>query len=306
MAKRKSKKTSPLTLLIIVIAIIYGLFSNNIDETYSKPNESNQTIPTSNLTDNDNTLKVYFLDVGQADSILIKNKNEYMLIDAGNNEDGSLLVDYFNSLNITEFKYLIGTHPHEDHIGGLDDIINNFKINKIYIPDAFTTTKTFETVLDAIENNNLTYHIPTINETFTLGDANLKVIYTGTDITDLNNTSIILKMTYNNISFLFTGDATSKTEKQILNKDIKADILKVAHHGSKYSSTDDFLDKVNPSYAIISVGTNNSYNHPEEETLEKLNERNIETYRTDELGTIQITTDGTSINITNYSTQTNG
>lgn len=306
MSKRNSKKNSRLTLIIIIITIIYTIFSNNINETFSKPIDSNKTIPTTNLIDTENNLKVYFIDVAQADCILIENNNKYMLIDAGNNEDGKLLVNYFNSLNIENFEYIVGTHPHEDHIGGLDDIINNFNVNKIYIPDAFTTTKTFEDVLDAIENNNLTYNVPKIDETFKLGDAILKVIYTGTDTSDLNNTSIILKMTFKNISFLFMADATSKTEKQIINKDIQADILKVAHHGSSYSTTKEFLNKINPSYAIISVGTNNSYNHPHNQTLETLKEKNIKTYRTDELGTILITTDGTNINLTNFKTNTNG
>ena len=302
---KKNKRNNLLTLVIIVIAIILGIFTNNLEETYSLL-ENLEIIPTTNITDNNDNLKVYFLDVGQADSILIENNNEYMLIDAGNNNDGQLLVNYFKELNITKFKYIIGTHPHEDHIGGLDDIINNFNVEKIYIPDVITTTKTFENVLDAIENNNLTYNIPKIDETMTVGKAKLTVLYTGTDASDLNNASIVLKMNYGNISFLFTGDTTEKTEKILVNKNIKTDILKVAHHGSQYSSTDNFLDKANPSYAIISVGKNNTYNHPEEKTLSRLNQRNIKTYRTDKLGTILITSNGSKIDITNFKTNTNG
>lgn len=256
--------------------------------------------------ENTTEIKIYYLDVGQADSILIESDKEYMLIDAGNNEDGKLLVDYFKSLNITSFKYVVGTHPHEDHIGGLDDVINNFNINKIYFPDAITTTKTFEDVLEAMESNNLTYSIPKIDETFSLGNADFKVIYTGVDINDLNNTSIILKMTYGNISFLFMGDATDKVESLILDKDIKADILKVSHHGSKYSTSDKFIKRVNPSYAIISVGANNSYNHPDTLTLDRLKNYNIKIYRTDVLGTILITTNGSSVDINNFKTYTDG
>ena len=165
-----------------------------------------------------------------------------MLIDAGNNEDGPLLVKYIKEeLNISKLDYVVGTHPHEDHIGGLDDIINNIEVQEVYLPEAMTTTKTFEDVLDSIANNNLEITVPTIGETFALGEANLEVIYTGTGEKDLNEASIILKMTFGKYKYLFTGDTTEEVEKTILDKDINIDILKVAHHGSKYSSCEQFL-----------------------------------------------------------------
>ena len=157
-----------------------------------------------------------------------------------------------------------------------------------------------------MENKNITYQVPKIGETFKVGDANIEVIYTGTDTSDLNNTSIILKLDFGNTSFLFTGDATDKTEKIILTKNIQANVLKVGHHGSKYSTTNEFLDKVNPKHAVISVEEPNSYGHPHHETLTKLNTRDINYYRTDEKGTILMTSDGTNINITNIKTNTNG
>lgn len=308
--KRKKKKNNRLiTILFILTSIIYTTFSNEINNTFGLPYQ-NTTSNTNKKTEevillNDN-LKIHYIDVGQADSILIENNNEYMLIDGGNNVDGPLLVDYFNSLGIEEFKYLVATHPHEDHIGGLDSIIDNFDIGTIYMPDAITTTRTFEDLLDSIERKNLTYTIPIIDNTFKLNDCNFKIIYTGTDTKDLNNTSIILKMTYNNTSFLFTGDATDITEEKILSKDIKADVLKVGHHGSKYSTTDKFLNKVNPKYAIISVGIDNKYNHPATSTINKLEKNNIETYRTDQNGTIIATSDGNNITFKTIKTNTNG
>lgn len=302
MAKKKKKEKKIFRIILIILTLIYGYYLSEIDSTYS----SDKTIDTFNeITTN---LKISYIDVGQADCILIENNEEFMLIDAGNNEDGDLLVKYFNDQNITNFKYLIGTHPHEDHIGGLDDIINNFNVNYIYMPDAITTTKTFTDVLDAIENKNLKFKVPKIGEIFSLGDSSLEVLYTGTDTKDLNNTSIVLKLTFGKTSFIFTGDATEKTEKEILNNNIniQADVLKIGHHGSKYSTSDKFLNAVNPKYAIISVGKNNTYNHPESEVLTKLNKKNIEIHRTDLEGTIIITSDGKNINITSTKTNTNG
>lgn len=308
---RKRKNISLITIIFIMIAFIYGTFSGEINKTFGlTENDSNNIeVNNNNLEASKNVdgeLSVYFLDVGQADSILIESNDEYMIIDGGNNNDGELLVQYFKSLGIDKFKYLVGTHPHEDHIGGLDDIIDSFNIGTIYLPDAITTTATFEDLLDSMEKKNLTYDVPEINSTFTLGDATLKVIYTGTDTSDLNNTSIVLKLVYGNNSFLFTGDATSETEEKIINQDIAVDVLKVGHHGSKYSTTNNFLDKVNPKYAIISVGENNIYNHPASSTIDKLKKRNISIYRTDIDGTILAQSDGDNISFSKLKTNTNG
>lgn len=298
--KKKSLKWNLLTIIILLLSLIYNIYFDEINQSFSLPSLE----PT--FQEVNSNLKISYLDVGQADSILIQNNGENMLIDAGNNEDGELLVHYFQDQGITDFKYVVGTHPHEDHIGGLDDIINNFNITTIYLPDVITTTKTFTDVLDAIENKNMTYTVPKIDQIITLGDAQLKVIYTGTDTSDLNNCSIVLKLTFGATSFLFTGDATDKIEKQMIKKDIQSTVLKVGHHGSKYSSTDSFLDQVNPKYAIISVGQNNSYDHPNSQTIQKLQQRNIEIHRTDQEGSIIITSDGKTIQITSQKTNTNG
>lgn len=296
---RKNNKISLIILFIAIIGYILTMYSN-----YLNPSQANET-RNQNIVTTD--LKVYFFDVGQADSILITNNGHNMLIDAGNNEDGPKLVKYIKEdLGITEFDYLIGTHPHEDHIGGLDEIINNFDIKKIYLPDITTTTKTFEDVLDAISSKELTITIPKIGETFKLGEADFTILYTGTNSSDLNSTSIITKMIFGKYSYLFTGDTTSDIEKTILDQNIDIDVLKVAHHGSKYSSSLEFLEKTTPSYAIISVGKNNSYDHPSSETINNLKKYTNNIYLTSELGTILLTSNGQTIDVSYLDTNTDG
>ena len=291
------KNKTLISFLSFAAIILYTLLSN--DEITIEKQENKKT--DSNNTD---VVKVEYIDVGQADAILIENNKKYMLIDAGNNEDGDLLVNYFKDKNITDFEYVVATHPHEDHIGGMDNIIKNFNIKNYYMPDCYTTTKTFEELLDALEEKNLSFETPDIDSEFVLGDALFKVLYTGTDKRDLNNTSIVLRMTYKDVSFMFTGDATNTTEKKILAKDLQSDVLKVGHHGSQYSTSDEFLDKVNPKYAIISVGTGNVYDHPKDITLNKL--KGIEVHRTDKEGTIRVISDGKNIDIETFKTNTNG
>lgn len=310
----KKKKVSLLGIVLIVIFALFEMSGVDLNTltTYLNTNDTSNN-ETENVNNDielvevmDSELKVYFLDVGQADCILIQNNNENMLIDAGNNEDGDKIVAYFKSIGITNFKYVIGTHPHEDHIGGLDDIIESFDIETVFMPDSYTTTSTFEDVLDALDKKNMTFTVPTINEKLTLGEAYFEILYTGSNTNDLNDASIVLKLTFGNNSFLFSGDATSSVEKQILDQNLKVDVYKVAHHGSNTSNSDKFLDKVNPTYGIISCGQDNSYGHPHSEIVTSLENRNVKLYRTDKLGTILVVSDGNNISITNFETNTNG
>ncbi len=297
-------------ILAILLVFTYNLF-NKDNESHSNKEENNKTvendIDSSKKLDISSDLKVYFIDVGQADSILISNQEHHMLIDAGNNPDGKKLVKYLkNDLGIEHFDYVVGTHPHEDHIGGLDDIIENFDIDNVYLPDVTTTTKTFEDVIDALEKKNLEVTIPEIGENFSLGEAQLEVIYAGQDTKDLNDSSIVLEMEFGKLTYLFTGDATKKVEEKILDKLNHIDVLKVAHHGSLYSSSENFLKKITPSYAIISVGLDNSYGHPGEKTLKRIKKYTDKIYMTNELGTILLTSDGHNIEMSNFKTDTNG
>ena len=304
--RRKKKQIS---LLMALFLVIFGSIFYFLEPSQANPNTPTPTpeiVQANQEIQDGEKLQIWFLDVGQADSILIQNGDANMLIDAGNNEDGEKLVSYFQSLGIESFQYVIGTHAHEDHIGGMNDIIDNFNIGTFYMPDAITTTATFESVLDSLEAKNIAFQTPSIDSIFKLGNATIDVLYVGTDDTDLNNTSIVLKLTYGNTSVLFMGDAEKEVETIIEKKDISADVLKVGHHGSNTSSSKTFLEKVNPSYAIISVGTGNSYGHPSNTTIQNLENLNTKIYRTDESGTIIMTTDGTNITFQTIQTNTNG
>ena len=302
MSKKKINKI--LNTIIILLLVLISLAYTKKELVDNNENTNEKAVST--LKTNSN-LEVYYFDVGQADSILIRENDNNILIDAGNNEDGEKLVNYLkNDLNIEKFNMVVGTHPHEDHIGGLDNVIDSFDIDTILMPNATSTSKTFENVLDSIEKKDYKITVPKINEEFNYNNINIKVLYTGTDEKDLNNTSIVLKLTYQNNKFLFMGDATSKVEKKLLNEDIKSDVLKIGHHGSEYSTTKNFLDKVNPQYAIIEVGKNNTYKHPKEITLDKLNKKNIKIYRTDIDGTIKVASDGNNLKFETLKTDLDG
>lgn len=295
----KSKKSILFIILFLLASIGYFLYNNNnfsfaLEDGSSKFSE-----------DINEELEVYFLDVGQADSILIRNKNKNMLIDAGNNNDGDYLVSYFKSIGIEKFDYVVGTHAHEDHIGGMDNIIDNFEIGKFYMPDKITTTKTFRDVLDALERKQIKFNVPEIGNVLNFGDVNIGVIYVSSD-DELNDTSIVLKLVYKDISMLFMGDASTKVEEKILLQDLKSDVLKVGHHGSIYSTSEDFIKEVEPKISIIEVGKNNNYGHPRYEVIGRLKNIGSKVYRTDEDGTIKVSSDGEKLKVEFLNTNTDG
>ena len=247
------------------------------------------------------SLTVSFLDVGQADCTVIQYGSSSMIIDAGGNSTASSLVSEIKNMGISKFDIVVGTHPHEDHIGGLDAVINNFDIGTISMPKVSNNTQTFMDVLTAIQHKGLTVTTPIPGNTFTLGNDIKCTIFApnGTGYSDLNSYSIVIKVVYGNTSFLFTGDAETDSEQEMLVKgfDLKSDVLKVGHHGSTSSTSTAFLNAVSPKNAVIFVGKDNIYGHPHRETLDKLNAAGVKIYRTDLNGTIEMVSDGSTINV---------
>lgn len=293
MSKRKSNNKQIITIISFIILLVAAIFSG---ELFLKIDKNSEAIKTSSDTVSDK-LEVDFIDVGQADSILVSNKDETMLIDAGNNENGNDVVKFIKEKGITKINYLVGTHPHADHIGGLDDVINSdLEIENVYMPKIQTNTKTFEDVLDALKNKNLKVTAPEKGDTFKIGDANCEVMTDSIlDKENLNLSSIVVRLEFGDNSFLFMGDAETENEKTI--NWPKTNLLKVGHHGSNTSSSQNFLNQVKPEYAIIMAGKDNSYGLPKQKILDRLNEIGAKIYRTDELGTITAISDGKTIEV---------
>lgn len=290
MAKNFLKRFAALMAALSML-LLAGCNVENIGE---EPNERKEKA----------AISVHFLDVGQADSILVKAPSgKNMLIDAGNNNDGEKVVSYLKSQGISKIDVLVGTHPHEDHIGGLDNVIKNFDIVNIYMPRVTSSTKTYKDVIEAVKAKNLSINTAKYGVKLDLGDGIDATMLApiGQSYENLNDYSAVIKLKYGNTSFLFMGDAEKTSENEILNKgiDLKADVLKVGHHGSDTSTGTSFLDAVNPRYAVISVGANNVYGHPNKSTIDKLNKKGISILRTDKDGTIVLTSDGQNINVSN-------
>lgn len=261
------------------------------------------------LYDN-NKLIVHFLDVGQADCILIQLPNgEVSLIDGGNRDDAEFIIDYLQNLKIKRIEYLIATHPHEDHIGGLPKIIKSFDIGNIYAPLKEANTKVFESFLTEVKNKGLKINAA-MGGMKIIDEDDLQYIIlapNSKEYEETNEYSIVNKLSFKDISFLFTGDAEKVSENEMMEKgfDLSSNVLKVGHHGGYTSTNENFLKRVNPEYAVISVGKDNDYGHPSSDVLDRLKKENVKILRTDELGTIIMTSDGVNISISNVDDKVN-
>ena len=249
------------------------------------------------LMPGDNEIIVAFLDVGQGDSILIRSRDNAVLIDGGDTNQGPAVLEYLRQAGISRLDYVIATHPHSDHIGGLIPVMNRVEVGRVLMPDVVHTTATFENFLGVIENNQIPVTAPMAGDNFRAGIIDFTVLAPGAGFANLNDASIVIRLDHGETSFIFTGDAEVGSERSMLASglDLHADVIKIGHHGSRTSSSGAFLDGVQPAVAVISVGRGNRFGHPHPEVLERLVYRGIAILRTDELGTIVLATDGENI-----------
>lgn len=244
-------------------------------------------------------MQVHFIDVGQGDSILIESPSgKTMLIDGGVKGAGQQIVSYLKELGIDKLDIVVATHPDADHIGGLIPVLDNMTIEQFYDSGKVHTSQTFEEMLTRIDEKNIPYHVPKIGDDIEFDkDVNVKVLNANDQATDNNDASIVLKMTYGNVSFLLTGDAGVALEKEMLQYDVKATVLKAGHHGSNTSSSEEFIQAVKPEVTILSYGEDNKYGHPHAEIVDRLQAIGSKIYATADLGTITVSTDGVNYTV---------
>lgn len=282
-----------------------SLEEQELSDKLKELTEENETV--SVYHEIEKNLKVHYLDVGQGDSIFLELPNkETILIDAAEATEANKIKGYIQNLGYQKIDYVIATHPHSDHIGGLSEIIKQFDIGSIYMPKAVSTSKTYENLLTTIAEKNLKVKqakagIEIINQ----NDLKIEILSPKeSSYANLNNYSIVLKLTYKKNSFLFMGDAEKQIEEEI-QSDVKANVIKIGHHGSNTSSSEAFVEKVKPQYAIISVGKDNKYNHPYSEILDRWSKMGAEIYRTDEDGSVIIESDGENLAVSSANGKNN-
>lgn len=243
------------------------------------------------------TFQVHYIDVGQADAALVLCDGKAMLIDGGNAEDSNLIYSYLKSHNISHLDYIVCTHAHEDHVGGLAGALNYATVGTAYCPVTSYDTRAFESFVTYLGNQGVSITVPSHGDTFALGSASCQIVGPIYASDEPNNTSLVIKITYGDTSFLFTGDAERDEEQDILNAgyDVSCDVLKVGHHGSDTSTSYVWLRSAAPSYAVISVGEGNSYGHPTEDVLSRLRDADVTTFRTDMHGDIICSSDGNTV-----------
>lgn len=283
---------------ILVVCVWIGMMFSNGDNT----GEDKKRVSSVGEVSGESKLSVYYIDVGQGDCAFVElPTKETMLIDAGEKDDEETIEDYIRSLGYDRIDYLVLTHPHADHIGSAEHVIRQFDIGEIYMPEKQHNSSTFEGVLDAVSDKG--YRINAAGagvEILSADGLDIDIISpAGNDYESLNDYSAVVKLSYINNSFIFMGDAEMLAEYEILDSgyDVDCDVIKIGHHGSSTSSSEKFIKAVSPEVAVISLGEDNSYGHPHREVKSLLEELDIATYRTDELGDIIIVSDGENIKV---------
>ncbi len=256
--------------------------------TQAQPEEP--TVP------NSGGFKVYFIDVGQADAALVICDGEAMLIDGGNSADSSLIYSFLKGIGVSHLEYIVATHAHEDHVGGLSGALNYATVGTVYCPTTAYSSNAFESFVGSVKKQGKAITVPSLGTDFSLGSASCTVLAVNS-AADTNNTSIVLRIVYGSTSFLFTGDAEQEVEQAMLSRGVtlRSTVLKVGHHGSYTSTSYQFLRSVMPQYAVISCGQGNDYGHPHDQPLSRLYDADVCLFRTDLQGTVTCTSDGSSV-----------
>ena len=304
------RKTAILLLLVLCLTLASCGISGRVESTAITPSfspkpaqaEVQRPSDTESLTPlpEGSTFSVHYIDVGQADAALVLCDNEAMLIDGGNAADSSLIYSYLQKLSLTHLTYIVCTHPHEDHVGGLAGALNFATVDHALAPVTSYDSRPYESFVKYLDEQGVSITVPSAGEVFELGSAMVEVLGPVKTSTDPNNLSIVLRIVYGNTSFLFTGDAEREEEQDILDAGyiLQSTVLKVGHHGSANSTTYPFLREVMPEYAVISVGADHSYGHPTEDTLSRLRDADVTVYRTDIQGNVICSSDGQTVSFT--------
>ena len=279
------KKKIISSIIGIIVVLLAGYFGIDLTQDSKVPKDSK--------------LMISYMDVGQGDAAYIKVNGNDILIDAGPRSNSKELLEQLKAKNIDDFELVIATHPHEDHIGGMVDVFKEYEVKAFYSPKITHTTKTYENLVKAVKDEGLKTKELKGGMVIDLGEGAKFEVFTPqkSEYEELNDYSPIMKLSFGDTSYLFTGDAEEEVESEVLknNFPLSSDVLKAGHHGSSTSTSASFLNAVNPSICVISAGINNNYNHPNPTTLKKLQKNKCIIYRTDKLGDILLISDGTTI-----------